>query len=187
MIEPFPELFWNHKHDMTILLHPGKKSSIYIIYPFTCVYLCTGETKTALATEGNLLHLTALKAPERHKSIFQISASQHLLDRLIVILYLISRIHLLKLRPVVYEYLFKYILIVIWAHAHKIYNSVLKYNYFIHNRDFRKKGNSYTINVKYLLFPKIALFNILIDKKFFCIARQNNFPCFHNISSMCNT
>jgi len=138
MIEPFPELFWNRKHDMAIP-HPGKKSSTYIIYPLICVYLSTGETETALATEGNLLHLTAMKVPVRYKSILRISTPQHLLDRLIIILCLVSRIHLLKLRPVVYEYLLKYILVVIWDHANKIHNSALKYNYFIYNRDLEKK------------------------------------------------
>jgi len=32
MIEPFPELFWDRKHDMAIP-HPGKKNYTYIIYP----------------------------------------------------------------------------------------------------------------------------------------------------------
>jgi len=53
VIKPLPKLLWYCEYNMPIL-HPGKKSSAYIIYPLVCIYLCTGETKATFATEGNL-------------------------------------------------------------------------------------------------------------------------------------
>ena len=99
--------------------------------------LAQERQKLLLQLKG--IFFTAWKAAVRYKSILRISTPQHLLDRLIIILCLVSRIHPLKLRPVVYEYLPKYILVVIWDHVNKIHNSALQYNYFICNRDLEKK------------------------------------------------
>lgn len=154
MIKPFPELLRHGKHNMAIP-RPGEERPSYIIYPLICVYLCTGETETALATERNLLYLTTPEASISHKPVLRISASQHLFNYSIIILRLGFWIHRLKLSPVIYEYLLEYILVVIWAHAPIITKRDSKYNYLsIIALMCPQKGNSYSIELGSYLFRR---------------------------------
>jgi len=125
---------------------PNKKSFTYIIYPFICVNLCTGETEATLATKRNLLYLTTPKTPVSYKSILWISTSQHLFNHSIIILCLVFWINLLKLSPMVYEYLLEYILALIQTHANIISKLSPEYKH-LSIEDLMlmrfKKGNSY--------------------------------------------
>jgi len=91
--------------------HPGKEGSPDIIYPFIGINLCTGQTKTTLATKRNLLYLATFKTPIRDESILWVTAGEHLFNHTIMILRPVFWTHLLKLFPVVYKEPLKYILV----------------------------------------------------------------------------
>lgn len=129
-IKPLPELF-GHCEDKMAISHPGKEGSTDIIYPLIHIYLCTGETETALTTKGNLLQFTTPKTPIGHKSILWVTTSQHFVNHIITILCVVSWILLAKLIPVTYKYLLKYILVMIRVHANIIPNLNPKDNNFL--------------------------------------------------------